>query len=74
MKKRQEVSLYIILWCDEGTSRICVTYPDCTATEALNQAKQIGREGYVWQTEGLPSKYEYYPPSSIKKIEWVFED
>ena len=53
---------------------IYISLENVTQTDVVGLAERIGREGHLYVNEYEPSKYEYWPPASIRRITWDFDE
>jgi len=58
-----------------GTDQVIyISLVNVTNKEVLAAAEQIGRDGHLWVCEHEPAKFEYWPPASIRRIVWDFDE
>lgn len=71
LKPRRNVLVNVEIGTDQV---ICISLVNVTNKEVLAMAERIGREGHLWVNEYDPTKFEYWPPASIRRITWDFDE
>lgn len=65
----------VIMNVEVGTDQVIyISLVNVTNKEVLDAAERIGQEGHLWVSEHEPTKFEYWPPASIRRITWTFNE
>ena len=71
LKPRRDVAMVVEVGKDQSFH---ILFSNVTNEDMVRTAEKIGREGHLWVSEREPTKHEYWPPGSIRRITWDFDE